>query len=346
MKPTHHIASFRHLLATILLGALFMQGCFKEDMSKCGIAVRFKWDKNVSFTNRFGFAVQRIDLFVFDGDGNFFQSHSVQASQVPGAGLYLPTDYAMVLTDLPPGNYTFVAWGNVSSVLSLTPQLRESTTFTSSLLNLNVATGSMAPRTHNMTLFHGCVQQRRIEGGLFGTEDVLIDLTKFTNHIQVEITTIGKPESITNLDYKCAITSKNGSYRYNGNYANDNVITYDPYPATISSNGTVHNFDFTILREVLEQNGVTNPTESRFMVNLVRSDGTEDELIDESLIDILKATEGMTMPPWSDPNTGNPDIDDEYRIEITLEYSDENTGATVTVTINNWESAGGKKPIK
>jgi len=337
MKSKKQIAVLRIMVAAVL-SALFMQGCTKEDNTNCGIAVSFKYDKNVDGVNKFGSTVSRIDLYIFDASGKYLGTESVQANQLPENELYFPTDYVMRLLYIQPGIYTLVAWCNRGNVLSNSTLSRDAASdFSTSTLSLNVE-GGISPRTENMTLFHGAVQQLVVEGGVQGTKNVLIDLTKFTNHI--EVSQIGLPVGdapVDNLPFKCYITSKNGSYNFDGTYADDKVVTYNPYPVSVEGFGSTIVSNFTILRELNEINGVKNPTESHLIVSLnPETDDPDDILVDESLVDILTKAAGTPRNP---KNTGNLDIDDEFKIEIEFKY----TGTDVTVFINDWEYS--TKPI-
>ncbi|MCH5327447.1 MAG: FimB/Mfa2 family fimbrial subunit [Coprobacter sp.] len=66
--------------------------------------VRFIFDKNMQFVDGFSRQVKSVDLYVFDPSGAFVTKYHED-----GVPLTAP-DYLMELTDLPAGEYEFVAW--------------------------------------------------------------------------------------------------------------------------------------------------------------------------------------------------------------------------------------------
>jgi len=62
MKLKHYIATLS--IVAVLFCALLIQGCVKEDLSDCGIAVRFEFIKNVDNINKFHTSVSDIVLHI------------------------------------------------------------------------------------------------------------------------------------------------------------------------------------------------------------------------------------------------------------------------------------------
>jgi len=317
MRSKKEIVAFCVMVMAIL-GSFFMQGCTKEDNTHCGIVVHFKYDKNVYFVDRFSNALSRMELHIFDANNNFLRTETRESE-----GAFFTSDFEIKMIDLQPGTYTLVAWGNRSSTLSQSTLLREGpTNFDNATLTLN-AEGGTSPRTESMTLFHSCIQKLVVQDGVEGTQEVLMDLTKFTNHIVV--TAKGLPVTIDDTDppFHCFITSANGSYKFDGDYANDDVITYNPL-FNIPTNNTIVS-DFTILREVN-----ANLTDSKMFVTKTVGDDTQI-LVEIDLVDMLVNIAGDTL---NSLNTGELDRDDEFRINLEFDM----VGATVTVYINQWKT--------
>lgn len=66
--------------------------------------VKFVFDKNMQFTDGFSQKVNSVDLYVFNTSGTFITRYHEE-----GVALKDP-NYLMELTDLPAGNYEFIAW--------------------------------------------------------------------------------------------------------------------------------------------------------------------------------------------------------------------------------------------
>ena len=319
-------------MAAALLGLLSLSGCIKEDDADCGIALDFTYMKNVDRVNKFGVSVRSVDVFIFDHNGNFLEKHEAQAT---GGAQFLSNDYVMRLPRIKPGNYTFVVWGNLNNLFTISP-LTVSTSpasINSATLNLNVEAGGKAPRTDNLTLFHGYQQPLEVKSNEPGIQKHTIDLIKFTNYIEVTITGIPvSGDNIDNIPIHCYITSENGSYRFDGTFANNNTVYYYPVVSVGSDLNSV-TYRFYILRESLLSN-------SRLYIT--KDDGVEEaiELMEVDLVEKLVAIFGNTRNP---KNTGDLDRDDEYYLDFELDY----TNNTVTIFINDWVEIPSKpKPLK
>ena len=335
MKPKYYIATL-FVLAAFFVCALFFQGCTKEDNTDCGIAVSFFYEKNVDFTNKFGSSVTHVELFLFDSNGGYMETHTGRASQIPGGGVYLPDDYVMNLTRIKPGDYTLVAWGNRSNSLRHTPLTltKAPSSVDNSVLTLDVDGFGRAPR-ENFSLFHGYIQKIHVEKGFQGTKKVAMELIKFTNYI--EVTKIGLAVGDENR-YDCYITSKNGSYFFNGNYANDNVVTYNAYPVEVSRTDTTITSHYYILRELNSK-----ITDSKLVLTYLKDDGTTETLASLDLAEEMINCQNnppFFVNPRNPKNTGDLDRDDEYYIEIRFIY----THGTITIWIKNWSISLPYKP--
>jgi len=330
MKPKTYLNTLSRAVAVLCV--LFLMGCIKikEDNTKCGIIVRFKYDKNVDYVNKFATRVQRIELHIFDANGRFMESHSAQANP------FLPEDFEFKLTHILPGNYTLVAWGNVSNAFNVTPLVVEipaPTQFNASTLDLIVESGGIARRTENLSLYHSTIQNLVLKGDVEFSQVVTMDLTKFTNHI--EVTAKGLPigsQPVANMPFSCFIYSTNGKYNFAGSHLGNEVVTYYPYPVEIVSDD-VFVSNFTILRELNN-----NVTQSKMVFYDNR--GTTPKLLVE--IPLVQKMIEIAGDAKNVKNTGDLDRDDVFIFEI--EFQIDPVG-TVHVYINGWEFAGKKIPI-
>ena len=333
MKPKFHITNLC-ALAIIVLGALFHFGCTKEGNTNCGIAIQFKYIKNVDNIDKFGSSVSRIDLYIYDEAGKFLKTYNVQSSQLPGGGAYLPKDYTMTLRDIQPGTYTLVAWGNYStthvSYKDATPS------YDNALLNLNITPTDRSPHTENFTLFWSNKERLIVAKDYKGTQLVTMEMTKFTNEIEFIATgLLVNPDNPSSIPFHSYITSKNGSYRFNGSYADDKRVTYDPYYVSPNDATTITS-KFNILRELNSK--LSDP---RLIVTYDNSDGTTREIANEPLADILIA---IAHNNDNLKNTGNLDVDDVFVIRSHFDF--DLTAGTVTITIQNWTNVTNPIPLR
>jgi len=91
----------------ILLSLVALTGCdkFKEDLSNCGIWLKFEYVLNPEHIDKFTTEVNKLTIFVFDAAGNYVTEFEEEGP--------FAVNYRFHLT-LPAGTYQFVVWGNIS----------------------------------------------------------------------------------------------------------------------------------------------------------------------------------------------------------------------------------------
>lgn len=319
MKPVKKIKEWCAAACLMALLAV-MQGCVNDDLEDCGIGVRFRYVKNVDRIDKFASSVDRITLFVFDGDGKFIEEYHA-------GGELLKKDYVMILP-LRAGDYKLVAWGNPEEEdYEITPCQAGVTTLDEVMLSLRRAEKDTVTG-HPAHLFHAGVQDVTISSNYEGRKYLTMDMTKNTNTIRVEAfglpletNTNTKTKTKTGLSgttFDCIITSKNGDYKFDNSITGPR-LTYIPHYST-EDNTLVS--DFVILREL--NDGLTD---SRLIIKHYPGEsgangGIPYELFNASLT-------GLLVPAAV---SGDLDIDDEYDIELWFDY----TNGTATIVVNGW----------
>ncbi|MCL2727125.1 MAG: FimB/Mfa2 family fimbrial subunit [Bacteroidales bacterium] len=303
---------------------LFFPKCTKEDLTDCGVIVRFKYDKHVQGIS-FSDEIKSIDLYVFDENGAYIETRSSLPSDATVNG-FLPETYQVVMRDRKPGTYTFIAWGNVKrEFFDMSTLNVGASTFNTA--TLNYIRDERNERGPTLSLFHGSQMSVNLESHTIGSKIITIDLMKYAKHVVVTIA--GFPEGFDLDNFNCYIVSSNGNYRFNGSFGNPNPpITYNP-TITVMQNGSVVEFDFYILRE--DNDNLTN---SKLVISYTGQDGTEIILRQESLVSMLR------LLPKSGPNarnTGDLDIDHEFFIDVEIEIEDDGTNATASIFIEYWD---------
>ena len=124
MNKTHHLLI---PLFGLLLAMGCLTGCIKEDMSDCPPPVNpepepkpepttgtlklaltyfmHNTQENGEYVDLFSQQVRKVDVFVFDEEGNFLQQITEEAAP------QFADNYTKEI-ELPAGNYQFVVWGN------------------------------------------------------------------------------------------------------------------------------------------------------------------------------------------------------------------------------------------
>lgn len=286
---------------------LLLQGCYHEDLSDCGVSIRFRYIKNVDQVDKFAQEVNQINLYIFDENGIFVQEMVDASSRIkePNFAFHI---------NLSPGKYSFVAWGNKSDAYTVTDFVSGVTKYTDAVVALKRTQNTVSAQLVDM--FHGALIQSEVEVGV-ANQYKTIDLIHTVN--QVKVIMKGLPLTRANeapgTPFSCYVTSKNGDYRFDHTYATATEIKYLPR-YTVES-GIVTS-DFHILRE--RNDGSSG---SRIVVTYQPVDAPLRILVDEALsplmIDVSK--------------TKDLDIDNYYQIVLEFKY----TNTSVTVTINGWK---------
>lgn len=288
-------------------------GCTDEDLAECGeVEVRFRYTNHVYGSDRFSEEVRRITLYLFDSKGLF-------VSQFSDEGDHLDENYS-VLLDVPPGEYSFVVWGNLCEHFETTSFVPGETRLEEAKLHFihpqNDVNACLAEG-----LFYGGEFQQRIKPSLDKTPVVTLDLTKNSNHIQVKTTGSLLTRSISMNSLKCFITSQNGAYQFDNSITegSSSMRVYEP-TSIITEEG--HFSEFYTLRELEDES-----THSRLIIQSVDENGVEEELLNTALVPLLLRVS----------STGNLDTDDHYELDVELNY----TNGTVTVKVNGWQISQG-----
>lgn len=311
MKPINLIKN--RIAAFCIFLVCMMQGCVQDDLSDCGIGVQFRYIKNVEGIDKFTSVVERITLFVFDGQGTFIGQYSDE-------GDILKDNYIMNIP-LKGGNYRLVAWGNLCEDYELSGFTQGVTHIDDVLLTLNRTDNIVTE--HPTHLFYGGIEEVELDTPYTGRKYIMMDMMKNTNSIYVKASGLPvgnqtKAEPAWGSTFTCAITSVNGDYRFDNSITGER-LTYIP---EYSASEETLDSDFVIMREL--NNGSTG---SRLQVLHNDGDGTVKEtLLDMDLTSLL-------VPASV---TGDLDIDDEFTIELLFDQ----TNGHVTIKINDWEYKG------
>ncbi len=245
---------FRDILRISLLTVTLCAGItacdLSEDTSDCAMSVRLTFHCTSSNGNEtFGTRVPSLSVFVFDGQGLFYDRRDEMDSSKFGA------DYTMSMM-LPRGKYSFVVWGGLiddnyylgkpemGHEHELEPVVGETHVDDFALRMSRTVT-----RGHNIghipgALFFGSEGQVLIEPGQDNNIEVfMLEYTKTIN-----LTVIGLPD---NTEYDITLHSPNGDYGFDGDLTADRTrLTYTHYNPTYSDEPLTRTSTIRTLRMV------------------------------------------------------------------------------------------------
>ncbi|MDH6303633.1 hypothetical protein M2459_000433 [Parabacteroides sp. PF5-5] len=292
--------------ALTLIFIVLLQSCIQDDLSNCGIGVRYRFVKNVEGIDKFSTSINEISLFVFDENKHFLGKYTESTAHMYDQTMLLP---------LKKGKYFLVAWGGLSDDYNLTSCVVGKTIMEDFLLSLKSDQGIV--NTHPADLYYGGIEEIEIKEPYTGTKYITIDMMKNTNTIHV--VTSGLPFGINsnsthNSSYECKITSVNEAYKIDNSIVGKR-LTYLPYEKI--ENKELFS-DFVVMREL--NNG---STESNIIISETTSGGfAPKELLKIKLTDLLIEAS----------ITKDLDIDDDFKINILF---DENSGH-FKISIKDW----------
>lgn len=356
---------FKYAFLLPILCLFFLQGCVHGDLEDCPpmvrYAVAFKYTDHTENGDRFYDDVKKINLYVFD-ENNLVYTTTTELSPYD--------DNFNIPLDLPMGNYTIVAWGNVldNEPFLITPNsfVAGETTLNEARLTLqNTANG--LNNTQLEKLFFGEI---KAEIPLYYSRIDTLSLINDTKRIRVAIhwdfSKVNLEDRVDMEFVKVHLDGVNAKYKFDNNIVSTSV-TYEPY-AVLTSDSVDKNkewkniyfystefdknqksvyYDFTVLRLLKDVPSSLKDIPLSLFVNyeIPMSDGSflVYNILPELGINIagrsegfqyLFASEGIPSNEWQ--NIFNKY--DYYRIDLYVVQSDKykNTFITGGIQINDW----------
>lgn len=243
MKPMKNIG---RVTGNGLLGVLscFLLSCntIYDDAGDCAptYAVRFIDDMNLNYADAFDAEVNSVSLFAFDSEGTLVWSKTEAGSTIhPGN-----QPYEMDISELKPGTYTLVAWGDIKdntsfSIPTLTTGASTLEELTCRLTRTSRDDDGDVVNKRLYPLFHSMAQvtlPKDEEGGEYHYE---MQLTKDTKDISVLLQQLsGDP--LNPDDYEFTIEADNGHLNYdNSLLADETPFVYKTWDVQATDNSAV-----------------------------------------------------------------------------------------------------------
>lgn len=279
------------LLAFVSLALFGSCDMMKEDVDEtyCGLFVNFKYDYNLQRADMFKDHVGGVTLYVFDSDGHYIKSYENNNIPLMGTMLYDGTyGQCMHITDLPDGNYRFIALANQKPYLETlgTPGAKyrradmkagdENTNLTVTLDRTSGIVSNAAPMD---TLWHGMTGAEPITVKNVGYSVTTISMMRDTKMLTIGLHNLDEDKrlDITADEFNFTITDKNGRIAYNNAVVEEEMLTYTPF----------HKWDTQTLNEqgvAVDKTAHASITFNRLMLH--------DNLGDDAILTITKKNGG------------------------------------------------------
>jgi hypothetical protein len=237
------------LLALVSIALLGSCNMMKEDADEtyCGLFVNFKYDYNLQRADMFKDHVGGVTLYVFDSNGRYIKSYENNTVPLMGTLLYDGTyGSCMHITDLPDGDYRFIALANQKPYLETlgTPGAKyrrydikagEENTSLTVTLDRSAPTNGTNPIVSNVapmdTLWHGMTGAEPIQVKNNGKTVAKISMVRDTKMLTVSLHNLDedKRADIDTDDFEYFIVDNNGRLAYNNNLLPDDDLVYTPF---------------------------------------------------------------------------------------------------------------------
>lgn len=236
-------------LAILSLTMLTSCKMMKEDVDEtyCGLFVNFKYDYNLQRADMFKDHVGGVTLYVFDSEGRFIRTY--ENNDIPQMGMLLldgTYGYCMHITDLPDGNYRFIALANQKPyaqtlTTSGAKYRRSDLAVGESNENLTVTLDRTAPTDGSNPMVSNAAPMDTLWHGMSGTEPVsvknigysvtTIPMVRDTKMLTVSLHNLDEDErlSIAAEDFDFFIVDNNGKLAYNNALLPDDDLVYTPF---------------------------------------------------------------------------------------------------------------------
>lgn len=319
---------YRYAGIAVLLWMLswLVAGCVKEDFSGCPtgsytIAFEYVNHTDTEHSNRFCTDVHRIDLYVFDSIGHFVKC--ITNSEAPF------TEDFRIEPELPEGNYTLVAWGNLSDEVIVKPAfVSGKTTIEEGLLSLKAIENQSVDK--KLTPVFHAIKEITVDESIDKTD--ILSLMKNENRLNLTVKWF--EQSGIPCIHACAdgvrirmVDPKGATYKFdNSVVASGNELIYYPHQTIINDNHNERAEDFSLMR-LIEGEELT------LLVERPMEDGSVKELYRSNLVSLIREHPYTRIQE---------DLDRHDYYEIELSLVDDLGGNTDTfmqaaITVAGWK---------
>ncbi len=288
----------------VLLMAVLLPGCIKEDMDDCPTDLKIYVEFTPPTYARTGVnpkEVDRLNLYVFDAQDVF---RGVWMDENPA----LAPGYYMTIPSLPAGNYRFIAWGGLHACYSTLPSTFKvgSTLYKDALLQLDIPSGEID------TLLHPLFHAHKTEYVQGGPKEQHINMNIVQAYNTINLTTGGLRS--TGDEFLMSVTDNNGKYNFDYSFAPCSEFKYTS-PCTKDAKGQLHS-SLNILKLAADRH-------PQFEIYNVTKQKT---LYKANLVSLLNRMKDV-------------DYDNIHTYDVHIKFTsmDSDTNMSISITINGWQ---------
>lgn len=320
------------LAAIFLAAALIFPSCDRlhEDLQPCetGICLRFVENENMEESNVFYKQVHCLNLFIYDAQGNFLQSHTAQPEEIQDE------NWRMELS-LAPGQYKFLAYGGMdcedASFSFVSNPTSTRLQDVQVCLDPQFASESVDRPLHY--LFYGALDIDIPQAGIdTGYTEATMEMMKDTNDLRIILANEnGLPTNSADFDFN--ILCDNSEMNYLNEIVPTSVTTYWPWTQGNANLGlteddnpdTVAWAELSIPRLVVGNNPTT-------LLITNKDDGSEVVRIPLLNILLLYKSERPQYSYW----TPQQFLDRESRWNLTFFLTNDGLWIETKIVVNDW----------
>ena len=304
-------------LSLILISSILLCSCTKEDLTKCSLQLRLKYD--YSMEDELIDLIDFVDLYVFDKQDKFVELLRVDARDIiDGHKINVPYHYK---------DKVLVVWAREMKENYITPELKVGDDI--ELLTLKLITDNNISSKRLAHLFHGGKEIMNFENE---TQTHTINFTRTNNAINLSLKDANNQPIEISGKYDIKLTACNAHYSNDHNIIpNSPEITYTPTnEAVIKAQSKTQNIAnlHTLRLQPIYSDDVKLTVYNREQEQYVTF-GNEQEL---KLIEYLLKTKpsGVSDQEYLD-NKSNWDIS-----FLVSEDESEDKDIALSITINGW----------
>lgn len=304
------------LLASLMLSMSACDSIIYRDLDPCELEISYKFDYNILFADAFTSQVKRVDLFIFDENGQ-----SV-ASPIRVEGNPFEEGFSHPL-NLAPGKYTFVAWAGLYDRSYSISNIND---LNAMKVAINTVSGISDKALDH--LWHGILSDVEVKG--LPNEHLVIPLTKDTNTFKVNIVTTKKTSPINVEDYTVEIVSANSKMDGHNAIVPASTVTYSPYLSEVGSTPDEHDTQLVGLTYELRTGRLMASADDKMVIK----DRVHNAILGQ--LDLKKIIWELRLSQYSSmPLQEYMDRQDEYVLTLIFD-SDRPDFLSLTIVINGW----------
>lgn len=323
-----HTRIYGLLLCLCAAAAQVFSSCIREDLSECGVLVKFRYTHNMLGADAFCQEADWVRLWIFDSHKRLVCEYMEDVTQVENG------DFSIRIPFLSAGDYTFVAWAGSNDFEGAPayfefPDLQPGDPMTELTARL--------PRTDEG---HHCYPLNSLLNGKADTgitgelQTVTMKMMKCTKDIRIILMPLQDDREMTAEDFLLHIEDINGTLAHDASIFGTDSVIYRAWRKEVSVSPDSSSKAFTINSAMIADmstSRLVQENEPRMIITDTES-GNRVMDIDLTWILTLQAI-GERHQNWSDQEYL--DRQDTYSVTFFIDM-DTRTWAQTRIIINGW----------